>query len=141
MDFNIKYPTLVEQSYEFMKQLKPDITKQEVYLQMVESNLIDEDGNPTEFAIKNQLVSVGQAPQSDQQPDQQLTQEDIDTQNVFKYMNPNDVINADDPDKCQIKTVPLIKAIKQALKDGSLSMQGRKSWSKTLNDLEQSLKK
>lgn len=24
MDFNIKYPTLVEQSYEFMKQLKPD---------------------------------------------------------------------------------------------------------------------
>ena len=135
MNFNIKYPTLVEQSYEFMKQVKPDVTKQEVYLQMVQNNLIDEDGNPTEFAIKNHLVSVGQAPQ----PAQQLTQEDIDTQNVFKYINPNDVINADDPDKCQFKMVPLIKAIKQALKDGSLSAQGRKSWSKTLNDLEQSL--
>lgn len=128
MDFNIKYPTLVEQSYELMKQIKPYVTKQEVYLQMVQSNLIDEYGSPTKFAIKNHLVSVEQAPQ----PDQQLTQEDIDTQNVFKYLNPDNVINADDPDKCQIK------AIKQALKDGSLSAQGRKSWSKTLNDLEQS---
>lgn len=57
MDFNIQYPTLVEQSYQFMKQLKPDVTKQEVYLQMVESNLIDEDGNPTTFAIKKHLSS------------------------------------------------------------------------------------
>lgn len=135
MDFNIKYPTLVEQSYQFMKQIKPDVTKQEVYLQMVQNNLIDENGNPTEFAIKNKLVSVAQAPQ----PDQQLTQEDIDTQNVFKYMNPSDVINADNPDKCLIKSVPLINAIKKALKDGSLSAQGRKSWSKALIDLEQSL--
>ena len=58
MDFNIKYPTLVEQIYQFMKQLKPDLTKQEVYLQMVESNMIDEDGNPTKYAINNHLVEV-----------------------------------------------------------------------------------
>lgn len=81
MDFNIQYPTLVEQSYQFMKQLKPDVTKQEVYLQMVESNLIDEDGNPTAFAIKNHLVDIKEAPKLT--PEQQ---EDQDTQQVFKYM-------------------------------------------------------
>lgn len=134
MDFNIQYPTLVEQSYQFMKQLKPDVTKQEVYLQMVESNLIDEDGNPTTFAIKNHLVDIKEAPKLT--PEQQ---EDQDTQQVFKYMKKENFKNADDPENCYIEAKPLISAIKKALADGSLSTDGQQKWSKALKKLEQSL--
>jgi len=76
MDFNIQYPTLVEQSYEFMKQLKPSVTKQEVYLLLVENNMIDEDGHPTEFAIENHLVDVEKVPKltPEQQKDQDIQQ-------------------------------------------------------------------
>ena len=134
MDFNIKYPTLVEQSYEFMKQLKPDLTKQEVYLLLVENNMIDEDGHPTEFAIENHLVDVEKVPKLT--PEQQ---KDQDIQQVFKYMRKENFKDADDPEDCYIEAKPLISAIKKALVDGSLSEDGRSKWSKVLKDLEQSL--
>ncbi|WP_278390562.1 hypothetical protein [Lactobacillus acetotolerans] len=134
MDFNIQYPTLVEQSYEFMKQLKPSVTKQEVYLLLVENNMIDEDGHPTEFAIENHLVDVEKVPKLT--PEQQ---KDQDIQQVFKYMRKENFKDADDPEDCYIEAKPLISAIKKALVDGSLSEDGRSKWSKVLKDLEQSL--
>ena len=134
MDFNIKYPTLVEQSYEFMKQLKPDLTKQEVYLLLVENNMIDEDGHPTEFAIENHLVDVEKVPKLT--PEQQ---KDQDIQQVFKYMRKENFKDADDPEDCYIEAKPLISAIKKALADGLLSADGQSKWSKVLKDLEQSL--
>lgn len=134
MDFNIKYPTLVEQSYEFMKQLKPDLTKQEVYLLLVENNMIDEDGHPTEFAIENHLVDVEKVPKLT--PEQQ---KDQDIQQVFKYMRKENFKDAGDPEDCYIEAKPLISAIKKALADGLLSADGQSKWSKVLKDLEQSL--
>lgn len=134
MDFNIKYPTLVEQSYQFMKQLKPSVTKQEVYLQMVESNLIDEDGNPTKYAIDNHLVEVKKEPKLTQEQ-----QDDQDLQQVFKYMRKENFKNADDPEDCYIEAKPLISAVKKSLADGSLSTDGQQKWSGVLKDLERSL--
>ena len=134
MDFNIKYPTLVEQTYQFMKQLKSDLTKQEVYLQMVESNMIDEDGNPTEFAVKNHLVEVKKEPKLT--PEQQAEQ---DIQQVFKYMKKKNFKHADEPEDCYIEAKPLISAVKKALADGSLSTDGQQKWSGVLEDLERSL--
>ena len=134
MDFNIKYPTLVEQSYEFMKQLKPSVTKQEVYLQMVDCDLIDEDGNPTEYAINNHLVEGKEESELTQEQ-----QDDQDLRQVFKYMKEEDFKDADDPEDCYIEAKPLISAIKRALADGSLSEDGQSKWAGVLKDLEQSL--
>ena len=135
MDFNIKYPTLVEQSYEFMKELKPDLTKQEVYLLLVENNMIDENGNPTEYAIDNHLVEVEKVPKLTQGQ-----QDDQDLRQVFKYMKKENFKDADDPEDCYIEAKPLISAIKKALADGSLSADSQSKWLKVLKDLEQSLK-
>ena len=134
MDFNTKYPTLVEQSYEFMKPLKPSVTKQEVYLLLVENNMIDENGNPTKYAINNHLVEVKEAPKLTQEQ-----QDDQDFQQVFKYMRKENFKDADDPEDCYIKAKPLISAIKRALADGSLSEDGQSKWAGVLKDLEQSL--
>ena len=134
MDFNIKYPTLVEQSYEFMEQLKPSITKQEVYLLLVENNMIDENGSPTKYAINNHLVEVEKVPKLTQEQ-----QDDQDLHQVFKYMRKENFKDADDPEDCYIEAKPLISAIKKALADGSLSADGQSKWSKVLKDLEQSL--
>ena len=133
MDFNTKYPTLVEQSYEFMKPLKPSVTKQEVYLLLVENNMIDENGNPTKYAINNHLVEVKEAPKLTQEQ-----QDDQDFQQVFKYMRKENFKDADDPEDCYIEAKPLISAIKKALADGLLSEGGQSKWSKVLKDLEQS---
>ena len=134
MNFNIKYPTLVEQSYEFMKQLKPSVTKQEVYLLLVENNMIDENGNPTKYAIDNHLVEVKEAPKLTQEQ-----QDDQDLQQVFKYMRKENFKDADDPEDCYIEAKPLISAVKKALADGSLSTDGQQKWSGVLKDLERSL--
>lgn len=134
MDFNIKYPTLVEQSYEFMKQLKPSVTKQEVYLLLVENNMIDENGNPTKYAINNHLVEVEKVPKLTQEQ-----QDDQDLRQVFKYMRKENFKDADDPEDCYIEAKPLISAIKKALADGSLSENGQSKWVGILKDLEQSL--
>ena len=135
MNFNIKYPTLVEQSYEFMKQLEPSVTKQEVYLQLVEGNMIDEDGSPTKYAIDNHLVEVEEVPKLTQEQ-----QDDQDFQQVFKYMKKENFKDADDPEDCYIEAKPLISAIKKALAEGSLSTDGQQKWSGVLKDLERSLK-
>ena len=58
MKFNIKYPPLVEQSYSFMIATGIKVTKDAVYRNMVASDLIDENGNPTQKAIDEGLIEV-----------------------------------------------------------------------------------
>lgn len=58
MKLNIKYPPLVEQSYSFMIATGIKITKDTVYKNMVDSGLIDENGNATQKAIDEGLIEV-----------------------------------------------------------------------------------
>jgi hypothetical protein len=58
MKLNIKYPPLVEQSYSFMIATGIKITKDTVYKNMVDSGLIDENGNPTQTAIDEGLIEA-----------------------------------------------------------------------------------
>lgn len=53
---NIKYPMLVEQSYKFLKEAGFELTKAEVYRKMIEANIIDRYGKPTDEAIKEGWV-------------------------------------------------------------------------------------
>ena len=58
MKLNIKYPPLVEQSYSFMIAAGIKVTKDTVYKNMVDSGLIDENGNATQKAIDEGLIEV-----------------------------------------------------------------------------------
>lgn len=52
----IKYPMLVEQSYKSLKEAGFEVTKAEVYRKMIEANIIEQNGNPTDEAIKEGWV-------------------------------------------------------------------------------------
>lgn len=54
---NIVYPPLVEQAYQMMKQLNKNVSKQEIDKKLIEINMIDQQGNPTKWALDNGLVS------------------------------------------------------------------------------------
>ncbi len=56
-NMNIVYPPLVEQAYQMMKQLNKNVSKQEIYKKLIEINMIDQQGNPTKWALDNRLVS------------------------------------------------------------------------------------
>lgn len=137
MKFKVEYPPLVEQGYEFLKKIQPSITKQEVYKQMVVCNMIDEEGNPTDFAIKEGLV---ESVPNENIPDDSPTQDDTDLLAVFGRMKPEDFKEIDGTDQFAIEVKPLAKAIKEALADDTLSAKGRKAWTKVLEDAEQTLK-
>lgn len=57
MKFNIQYPPLVEQAYSFMLANGLQVKKDQVYKFLVESNMIDEHGNPTQKAIEDGLIN------------------------------------------------------------------------------------
>lgn len=137
MKFKVEYPPLVEQGYELLKKTQPSITKQEVYKQMVDCNMIDEEGNPTDFAIKEGLV---ESVSNESIPDDSPTQDDADLLAVFGRMKPEDFKEIDGTDQFAIEVKPLAKAIKEALADDTLSEKGRKVWTKVLEDAKQKLK-
>lgn len=56
MKMEFEYPTLVEQMYKAMRAQHLAVTKQEVYTQMIEAHMIDENGNPTQMAVDNGLI-------------------------------------------------------------------------------------
>lgn len=56
-NMNIVYPPLVEQAYQMMKQLNKNVSKQEIDKKLIEINMIDQQGNPTKWALDNGLVS------------------------------------------------------------------------------------
>lgn len=56
-EFNIQYPPLVEQAYGMLLSLgETDLTKQDIYITMVQNGFITEDGKPTKKAIEEKLV-------------------------------------------------------------------------------------
>lgn len=54
----VVYPSLVEQQHEFMLSQGREVDRAEIYKYMVENNMIDENGEPTQFAIDNGYVSL-----------------------------------------------------------------------------------
>lgn len=52
----VVYPSLVEQQHEFMLSQGREVGRAEIYKRMVETNMIDENGEPTQFAINNGYV-------------------------------------------------------------------------------------
>ena len=61
----VVYPSIVEQFYEGLKSEGVTVGKDEVYRTMVETNLIDENGDPTQYALDNGLIKyVDNEPES-----------------------------------------------------------------------------
>ena len=61
----VVYPSIVEQFYEGLKSEGVSIGKDEVYRTMVETNLIDENGVPTQYALDNGFIKcVDNEPES-----------------------------------------------------------------------------
>ena len=52
----VVYPSIVEQFYEGLKSEGVTVGKDEVYRTMVETNLIDENGDPTQYALDNGFI-------------------------------------------------------------------------------------
>ncbi|WP_281694079.1 hypothetical protein [Lactobacillus johnsonii] len=121
---NIIYPPLVEQMYKFMRQAGMNVTKQDVYKKSIEANMIDQQGNPTKWAIEKgyiQEVPTVKEPTSDK-----------DLDNVFSRMPDSAFTWIESQGSYAMDTAELKKAILSALKDGSLSPVGRKHWLEVL---------
>lgn len=58
MNFNIKYPPLVEQAYSHFLSIGLRPNKDKLYKMLVDEGIIDELGNPTQQAINEGLVEV-----------------------------------------------------------------------------------
>lgn len=123
--------TLVRQAQKFLKKQGIKLSREQVYQKLVKEGFIDEYGNPTEWAIEQGLVK-----QQVTYPQGMEFKEDQDLDEVFSRMPPSAFNYSDNPDLSSIEIKPLIKAIKEALKDGNLSEQGCIRWTKVLRDAE-----
>ena len=56
MNFNIKYPNLVEQAYNQLKKAGFSVTKAQVYKRMLDIEMIEKDGTPTQNALNAGLI-------------------------------------------------------------------------------------
>ncbi len=89
---NIVYPPLVEQAYQMMKKLNKNVSKQEVYKKLIETNMIDQQGKPTKWALDNGLVSEVRTIEEARNKLNQINpqkiedQVDADINNVFSRM-------------------------------------------------------
>src|SRR5699024_12762441 len=91
-NMNIVYPPLVEQMYKFMHKIDKSLTKQDVYKKAIEINMIDQQGNPTKWALDNGLVSEANTIEEARNklnqinPQEIKDQADADIDNVFSRM-------------------------------------------------------
>lgn len=138
---NVIYPPLVEQMYKFMHEIDKNVTKQDVYKKAIENNMIDQQGNPTKWALDNGLVSEANTIEEARNKLNQINpqgikdQVDADIDNVLSRM-PRDAFKyLNEHDGYAINCRELKKAILSALKDGNLSATGRKNWLKTLDEI------
>lgn len=123
---NIIYPPLVEQMYKFMHEIDKSLTKQDVYKKAIKENFIDEQGNPTKWALEKGFIAKASTPQ------EIASHGDPDLMEVFGRM-PDDAFVYDKENGWLYKASNLIKAIKDALKHTNLTPNGRKRWTKALN--------
>ena len=140
-NMNIVYPPLVEQAYQMMKQLNKNVSKQEIYKKLIEINMIDQQGNPTKWALDNGLVSEANTIEEARNklnqinPQEIKDQVDADLDNVFRRMPKDAFKYLNEHDGYAINCRELNQAILSALKDGSLSPIGRKHWLEILADI------
>lgn len=140
-NMNIIYPPLVEQMYEFMYKIDKSLTKQDVYKKAIKENFIDEQGNPTKWALDNGLVSEANTIEEARNklnqinPQEIKDQVDADIDNIFRRMPKEAFKYLNEHDGYAINCRELKKAILSALKDGSLSPVGRKHWLEVLADI------
>ncbi|MCZ3526367.1 hypothetical protein L2821_03245 [Lactobacillus gasseri] len=138
---NIVYPPLVEQAYQMMKKLNKNVSKQEIYKKLIETNMIDQQGNPTKWALDNGLVSEFNTIEEARNKLNQISpqkiedQVDADINNVFSRVPVSAFRWKNEHDGYAIDSAELKKAILSALKDGSLSPIGRKHWLEVLADI------
>ena len=138
-NMNIVYPPLVEQAYQMMKQLNKNVSKQEIYKKLIEINMIDQQGNPTKWALDNGLVSEANTIEEARNklnqinPQEIKDQVDADIDNVFM---PDSAFKWVESEKqYAMDQKELKKATLSALKDGSLSPISRKHWLEVLADI------
>lgn len=140
-NMNIVYPPLVEQMYKFMHKIDKSLTKQDVYKKAIEINMIDQQGNPTKWALDNGLVSEANTIEEARNklnqinPQEIKDQVDADIDNVFSRMPDSAFKWVESEKQYAIDQQELKKAILSALKDGSLSPIGRKHWLEILADI------
>lgn len=140
-NMNIVYPPLVEQMYKFMQKIDKSLTKQDVYKKAIEINMIDQQGNPTKWALDNGLVSEANTIEEARNklnqinPQEIKDQVDADIDNVFSRMPDSAFKWVESEKQYAIDQQELKKAILSALKDGSLSRVGRKHWLEVLADI------
>ena len=65
--FCTEYTPWVGQCYQAVKKYDPSATKLQVYKELVKNKLIDKEGNPTDFAIKNGYIAVEDDPESNKE--------------------------------------------------------------------------
>lgn len=108
-----------------------NLSLEQTYQYLLKANFINTEGEPTEWAIENGYVGVEYT-----YPQGMLTQDESDMLTVLGYLPQNAIHYNDRPNLSGIDKEPLKKAIKQALHDDAISINGRRKWKKVLLDLE-----
>lgn len=108
-----------------------NLSREQTYQYLLKANFIDADGQPTKWAIENGYVGIEYS-----YPQGMPTQDESDLLTVLGYLPQSAIHYNDRPNLSRIDKEPLKKAIKQALHDDAISINGRKKWKKVLLDLE-----
>ena len=108
-----------------------NLSLEQTYQHLLKANFIDAEGELTEWAIKNGYVGVEYS-----YPQGMPTQDESDILTVLGYLPQSAIHHNDCPNLSGIDKEPLKKAIKQALHDDAISINGRKKWKNVLLDLE-----
>lgn len=108
-----------------------NLSREQTYQYLLKANFIDADGQPTKWAIENGYVGIEYS-----YPQGMLTQDENDMLTVLGYLPQSAIHYNDRPNLSRIDKEPLKKAIKQALHDDAISINGRKKWKNVLLDLE-----
>lgn len=127
-----KYTPLVKEMQKDLKKQGYHFSLEQTYQHLLKANFIDADGQPTEWAIKNGYVGIEYS-----YPQGMPTQDESDILAVLGYLPQNAIHYSNYSDLSKIDKKPLIKAIKSALHDNVLSVDGCRKWKKVLLDLEE----
>lgn len=93
---NIKYPDLVEDTFLRAQNKLPDITRDYVYQRLLDNNIIDELGNPTQNAIDDGLISYDVPFESRVQTYKKEVPQAKDIDISHFYIDQHDVLSLDD---------------------------------------------
>ena len=126
-----RYTPLVKDMQKDLKKQGYHFSLEQTYQHLLKANFIDADGQPTKWAIKNGYVGIEYS-----YPQGMPTQDESDILAVLGYLPQNAIHYSNYPDLSKIDKKPLIKAIKSALHDNVLSVDGCRKWKNILKDIE-----